>query len=75
MSSGRALLTQIVSNTGLPEDSLHRELGTLVEGAGLDSNVVTLDDLRRVLAEYAQEVLLSAKQAYEEETMKAASGE
>ena len=75
MSSGKALLSLIASNTGLPENTVTQELGTLVDGAGLDSNVVTLDDLRRVLAEYAQEILLSAKQAHEEETLKTASGE
>lgn len=75
MSAGKALLSQIASNTGLPEDTMTQELGRLVDGAGLDSNVVSLDDLRRVLAEYAQEILLSAKQAHEEEMLKLASGE
>jgi hypothetical protein len=75
MSSGKALITQIASNTGLPEDTMTKELRHLIDGAGLDSNIVTLDDLRRVLADYAQEILLSAKHAYEQETMKAASGE
>ena len=75
MSSGQSLLTQIASNTGLPEDTMTKELGSLIEGAGLDSKAVTLDDLRRVLAEYVQDVLLSAKQAHEQETMKIASGE
>jgi hypothetical protein len=75
MSSGKALLSLIASNTGLPENTVTHELGTLVDAAGIDSNVVTLDDLRRVLADYAQEILLSAKQAYEEEILKPASGE
>jgi hypothetical protein len=75
MSSGKELISQIASNTGLPEDTMRKELGSLIEGSGLDPNIVTLDDLRRVLADYAQEVLLSAKQAHEQETLKAASGE
>lgn len=60
-SQGRNLLSHIAANTGLPEDLMTKELGSLVEGAGLDSNVVSLDDLRRVLAEYMQEILLAAK--------------
>ena len=75
MSSGKALLSLIASNTGLPENTVSQEIGTLVDNAGLDTNVVTLDDLRRVLADYAQEVLLSAKHAHEEEILKTASGE
>ena len=75
MSSGKKLLTQIASNTGLPEETMTQELGRLVEGAGLSTEIVSLDDLRRVLAEYAQEILLSAKRAAEQETLPAASGE
>jgi hypothetical protein len=75
MNSGKALITQIASNTGLPEDTMTQELGRLIDGAGLDSDIVTLDDLRRVLADYAQDILLSAKHAHEQETLAAASGE
>jgi|GEM_PF-2089001 len=75
MSTGKTLINEIASNTGLPQDLMTNELGRLIEGAGFDSNVVSLDDLRRVLAEYAQEVLLSAKQAAEQETLPSASGE
>lgn len=75
MSTGKTLINEIASNTGLPEDIMKNELGRLIEGAGLDSNIVSLDDLRRVLADYAQEVLLSAKQAADEAMLQAASGE
>lgn len=75
MKQGPSLISDIASQTGLPEDLMTKELGALVADAGLDSNVVTLDDLRRVLADYVQDILLSAKDAAEQETYAAASGE
>ena len=59
---GNKLITEIASNTGLPETLMTQELDRLVESAGLESNIVSLDDLRRVLAEYAQEVLMQVKE-------------
>jgi hypothetical protein len=73
--NGKNLISLIATNTGLPENTLTHELGRLVECAGLDTNVVSLDELRRVLADYAQEILLSAKLAAEEECLRPASGE
>ena len=68
--TGNILISQIVSNTGLPEELMTKELSRLVEGAGLETNVVSLEDLRNLLAEYAQEILLSAKFDVEQETLR-----
>ncbi len=75
MSTGTKLISEIASNTGLPEDLMTAELKTLIHRAGLDANIVSLDELRRVLAEYAQEILLSAKEAAEQEELRPASGD
>ncbi len=75
MSYGNKLISQIASNTGLPEEMMVAELGRLIGSAGLDKDVVSLDDLRRVLAEYAQEILLSAKEALENQQLRQASGD
>ena len=70
---GNNLISQIASNTGLPEEVMSKELGRLVINAGLKADVVSLDELRKVLAEYAQEVLLSVKE--EQNQLRKASGD
>lgn len=57
---GERLLTDLADATGLPSDLVTDELGRLLQNAGLEKNQITLDDLRSVLAEYMQEVLLAA---------------
>lgn len=59
---GKTLLKEITENTGLPEQLIQDELQTLIASAGIHSDSVTLDDLRRILAEYMQEVLVAAKE-------------
>ncbi len=73
--SGTKLITEIAASTGLPPETISKEIGRLIESAGLDSKIVSLDDLRHVLADYAQEVLLSAKASAEQKTLRSASGE
>ena len=70
---GTKLISLMASNTGLPEHTMSKELSRLIDSAGLNSDVVSLEDLRRVLAEYAQEVLLSAKE--EQDGLLKASGQ
>ncbi len=71
-STGPKLISQIVANTGLPEDMMSKELGRILDNAGLKADIVSLDDLRKILAEYAQEVLLSVK--VEQDELRMASG-
>ena len=73
--SGTKLIRQIAANTGLPEEAMTKELGRLIEGAGLDSNVISIDELRRVLADYVQDILLSAKESVDLDMIPVASGE
>ena len=62
--SGTALVKDLISATGLPEEDLQRELTRLLSGAGLKKEELTLDELRILLAEYLQEVLIDAKNEF-----------
>ena len=70
MSHGNKLISQIALNTGLPNEIMTDELSRLLGAAGLEPEMVTLDDLRKVLADYAQEVLLAAKEEFDQEDFK-----
>ncbi len=61
---GEQLLKEIVEATGLPQQELSSELAHMIIAAGQNPTTVTLEDLREILAEYAQDVLLAAKQSY-----------
>ena len=63
---GENLLGTISEATGLPQDMIYDELARLITCAGLQKDYVTLDDLRQILAEYVQDVLLAAKCEAEE---------
>lgn len=58
---GEQLLVKVAAATGLPEEMVTRELGELIKKAGVDPARLTLEDLRMILAEYVQDVLLAAK--------------
>ncbi|RYZ77356.1 MAG: hypothetical protein EOP05_02100 [Proteobacteria bacterium] len=62
---GERLLTDIADATGLPSNLVTDELGRLLQNAGIEKSEMTLDDLRHVLAEYMQEVLLAARDEHE----------
>ncbi len=61
---GDKLLSEISEATGLPENLVSDELNRLVSQAGKDTSDTTLDDLRVILADYVQEVLIKAKDEY-----------
>ena len=63
---GEELLAQIATATGLPAELVKGELLKLIEAAGLQSGTATLEDVRAVLAEYVQDVLLEAKDRFSE---------
>lgn len=56
------LFEQVVKNTGLPEDMISQDFLRLLSDKGLGSDSLTLDQLRDVLAEYLQDVFISAKE-------------
>jgi hypothetical protein len=63
---GEKLLGEITEATGLPKELVSAELVRLIEAAGLTPAETTLDDLRKILANYVQDVLLEAKQDFSE---------
>lgn len=62
--SGKELFIELVTGTNLPEEPLVRELSRLLEKASISQEDCSLEHLRDILAEYAQEILLEAKTAH-----------
>jgi len=63
--AGTKLIENLSILTGLPYEAVSRELIRLVQAQGKNPDSLTLDDTRVLLAEYLQDVLVSAKQEYE----------
>lgn len=59
---GDDLFGKVTTATGLPPDLIADELARLIERAGVQKSEMTLEDLRQILAEYVQDVLLAAKE-------------
>jgi hypothetical protein len=64
---GQDLLKNLIQATGISEDLISPELKNLTARAGLSEDALTIEDLRLILAEYVQEVLLSAKEQFDSE--------
>jgi hypothetical protein len=64
--TGIKLLKDVASATGLPGQGAENELDRLILAAGLKKDNLTLDDLREVMANYLQDILLSAQQEFSE---------
>jgi hypothetical protein len=62
--SGKELLDHVVEATALPHEPVGRELTQLIEKANYSEDGLTLEDLRQILVDYAQEVLLEAQSTY-----------
>lgn len=58
---GKGLLSILIEATGLPPESVERELTRILSKRGLSAETVTLEDLREVLASYLQDALIEAK--------------
>jgi len=63
MPQGRQLIKMVLESTGLPTDSLEKELIRHLESRGLNPDHVSLEELRESLAIYLQIALLEAKKA------------
>ena len=61
---GDELFSQVTDATGLPKDLISEELARLLSQSGICTSEMTLDDLRKILSEYVQDVLLAAKDEY-----------
>ncbi len=55
------LVKSIQSMTSLPEEFIRNEITQVVIQAGLDPHTISLEDLRLVLADYLQDVLVDTK--------------
>lgn len=65
---GQELIDQMCTATGLPGDLIQKELITLMNKAGKNPDDISMSDLRAVIVEYLQEVLLEAKDTFSEQT-------
>ena len=59
------LLKDVAEATGLPQELITKELGQIVNLRGLPTENLTLDELRLAMAEYLREVILHAKNKFE----------
>lgn len=61
---GNKLFHTVIEATDLPQESVKNELSKILEAQGISPDAMTLDDLREVLANYLQDTILEAKEAY-----------
>ncbi|MGZ3744321.1 MAG: hypothetical protein ACXWRE_00505 [Pseudobdellovibrionaceae bacterium] len=61
---GNTLLDLVILATGLPEEEVRQELQTLIDQHGKHAETLTTSDLREIMAEYLQDVLLAAKEQH-----------
>lgn len=60
---GLDLLKTLIESTGLPDQAVKAELDRLLIKHAINPETITLDDLRLILADYLQDVLIEAKEA------------
>jgi hypothetical protein len=61
---GVELLAAVAEASGLPQPLIIQELQEIASRAGIPIEQLSLDDLRTLLADYLQDVLISAKAEY-----------
>ena len=62
-----SLLKEVAKATGLPTDLITKELGQIVSDKGISNqDDLSLEDLRSAMAQYLREVLLHAKNKFED---------
>lgn len=64
MSKG--LFKEVTDATGLPTDLITKELNEIISSKGIQNEDLTLDDLRLAMADYLREVILHAKNKFED---------
>jgi len=62
----KPLLQEVTEATGLPEELIQSELKQIIEDRGFSSENLTLEQLRVALADYMRQVILEAKDQFEE---------
>ena len=63
---GEDILKNLIQATGISEELISSEIKLLTDRAGIPEQDITIEDLRLILADYVQEVLLSAKEQFKE---------
>lgn len=63
---GNEVFKSLVGATSLPEELVSRELEGLLGKRGVDSNDVTIEDLRSALSEYLKDVISKAKDEFDQ---------
>lgn len=58
------LFEQIVKNTGLPEELISQDFLKRISEKGFQKSSLTIDQIRDVLAEYLQDVILQAREDF-----------
>ena len=58
------LFEKIVKSTGLPEELVTQDFLKKVSDKGFEKSTLTLDQIRDVLADYLQDVILQAREEY-----------
>lgn len=61
---GDNLFDKVVKSTGLPEELVTQDFLKKVTDKGFDRGTLTLDQIRDVLADYLQDVILQAREEY-----------
>lgn len=56
-----SLFNTVIQATGLPEDSVEKELRMLVARHGKSPQDLTIDDLREILADYLQTIIIESQ--------------
>lgn len=60
--SGHELIEELVQAMGLPRESSRARIKSLIESHGKSLDALTVEDLRLILGEFMQDVLLDLKQ-------------
>lgn len=58
---GISLIRKLLEHTGLPQESIGAELDRLIQKAGKNKEMLSLDDIRMILEEYVHSVLPEAQ--------------
>jgi len=60
---GHGLIKILIEATGLPTQTVERELGHLIEKRGLSAESLSLDDVRELISAYLLDVMVDAKRS------------
>lgn len=58
------LFDKVVKSTGLPEELVTQDFLKKITDKGFDRGTLTLDQIRDVLSDYLQDVILQAREEY-----------